>query len=86
MPDTIKPFKAVAFCNKMIARGHNCFVHTIEGEYKNKTGYLKGKSWVKDTVYMKKEDDSFLEYVNTSTGSWYKVSNVELLEKFKFFV
>lgn len=85
MSENLKPFKAQKFCNKMIARGHDCFIHTIGGEYKNKSGHLKGKDWEKDTVYMKKEDGRFLEYVNTSTGSWYEVTNPTLLKTFQLY-
>ncbi len=85
MTENLKPFNAHKFCAKMNTRGHDCFVHTIGGDYKYESGPLKGKSWEKDTVYMKKVDGSFFEYANTSTGSWYEVTNEYLLEEFKLF-
>jgi len=68
-------FNARKFAAKKCAMGLDCFVYTTQGDYKyGGTHPLAGKSWEKDTVYLQKEDGTFLEYVKGSTGSWYKVS------------
>ena len=81
MAENLRVFNAHKFCSKMNARGYDCIVHTIKGTYRY--GALKGKTWEKDTVYMKKKDGNFLEYAGTTTGSWFRVGNQVLLKKLK---
>jgi len=71
MADNIKPFKE----NEFAAKRNDCVAHTITDTYRSKNKWLIGQQWEKTTVYKLKHDGTWLEWVNSSTGSWFKVTN-----------
>jgi len=72
-------FKASKFADRMCASGKDCIAVTIEGKGKEigKEIYF---DWEKETVYMRK-GNNFLEYAETSTGTWFKVTNEDTILK-----
>lgn len=78
-------FNATKFANKMCSMGKDCIVLETEGLKKE---IFKGENvyvaWKKETVYMrilKEEKPRFLEFVETSTDSWFKVTNKDTIRK-----
>lgn len=79
MADTLMAFNAQRFANKR----EGCFVFKISGKLYKRFGKVLDEpfKWTKNTVYKKCTDGSFLEHVNTPTGSWYKVNDSSMIKR-----
>jgi len=71
---TITDFNEEKILTKMLGMGKDCFIREVYGPVGVRT--IKGIKEIvcttRKTIYQRKEDGSFLEYVNTPTGgSWY---------------
>jgi len=72
---TITDFNEEKTLTKMLADGKDCFIREVYGPVgvKKVEGIKEIVCDFRKTIYQRKEDGSFIEYVNTPTGSWYKV-------------